>query len=192
MYLKNIAPEELYNCRIESFSGKVIVIDRLKNFSGNIRHLFNQKILGFDTETKPSFRKGRKNRVSLLQLAFDNTAFLFRLNRIGLPGELVKLLSDPQIVKVGVAVHDDIKILQNITRFEPDGFVDLQKVVREYGIESVSLKKISAIVLGFRISKSQQVTDWEAPFLTDAQKKYAATDAWVCYEIYKKLKGNKS
>jgi len=151
--------------------------------------LEGQKVLGFDTETKPSFRKGKRNRVSLIQLACDNTALLFRLNRIGIPDKLIELLSDTSIIKTGVAIHEDIRALQEIARFEPGGFIDLQKLVREYGIESASLKKITAIVLGFRISKSQQVTDWEAPVLTEAQKLYAATDAWVCYRIYSRLKG---
>ena len=189
MYLKNITQEELSQYRIGHFSGKIIVIDRMESVH-RYKDLFTcRKILGFDTETKPSFRKGRRNRVSLLQFAYDNTAFLFRLNKIGIPDELAKVLSDPEIIKVGVAIHDDIRVLRDLKNFNPAGFVDLQKMVKEYGIESASLKKISAIVLGFRISKSQQVTDWEAPVLSEAQKVYAATDAWVCYEIYKKLTG---
>ncbi|MGB4293035.1 MAG: 3'-5' exonuclease [Bacteroidales bacterium] len=189
MYLNNITPEELSNYRVGYFSGRIIVIDSMESFRLHSDLLTGRKILGFDTETKPSFRKGRRNRVSLLQLAYDNTALLFRLNKIGMPGELVKLLSDPGIIKVGVAIHDDIRVLQDLKHFNPGGFIDLQKLVKEYGIESAGLKKIAAIVLGFRISKSQQVTDWEAPVLSEAQKVYAATDAWVCYEVYRKLTG---
>jgi len=190
MYLRNINKEELNNYTIKAFEGNVVLIDRMESFIRYIGSLRNQKILGFDTETKPSFRKGRRNKVSLLQLAFDSTAYLFRLNRIGVPPEITRILSDPDIIKVGVAVHDDIKILQELVSFKPAGFIDLQKMVKEYGIESSSLKKITAIVLGFRISKSQQVTDWEAPILTRQQKVYAATDAWVCYEIYRSLTCN--
>ena len=97
------------------------------------------------------------------------------------------LLADPEVIKVGVAIHDDIKILSNVKKFSPAGFIDLQSYVRDYGIQSSGLKKLAAIVLGFRISKRQQVTDWEAVELTEAQQVYAATDAWVCYEIYNKL-----
>lgn len=188
MYLQNISAEELNKYSVGGFSGRVVMIDSMESFRRNF-HLLkgHNNIFGFDTETKPAFRKGRRNRVALLQLAFDNIAFLFRLNRIGIPGELSALMSDPGIIKAGVAVHEDIRVLQNIKQFEPAGFVELQKLVREYGIENASLKKISAIVLGFRISKSQQVTDWEAPLLSEAQKNYAATDAWVCYNIYRKL-----
>ena len=104
-----------------------------------------------------------------------------------MPPELCDLLSDPGVIKVGVAIHDDIKYLSNVKHFTPSGFIDLQRYVRDFGIECSGLKKLAAIVLGIRISKRQQVTDWEASELTDAQKIYAATDAWVCYEIYDKL-----
>ena len=104
-----------------------------------------------------------------------------------MPDELLALLADPAVLKTGVAVHDDIKYLKRIAKFEPGGFIDLQTLVRDFGIQSSGLKKLTAIVLGFRISKRQQVTDWEADELTVAQKIYAATDAWVCREIYKRL-----
>lgn len=186
-FLTNLTSDELASYRLESFPGRVIVIENMENFRRHLPELKGEGLLGFDTETKPSFRKGKRNRVALLQLAFDNTAFLFRLNRIGLPRELAQILADAMVVKAGVAIHDDIKILRQLSQFEPSGFVDLQKTSKEFGIESSSLKKLAAIILGFRISKSQQVTDWEAPVLSEAQIIYAATDAWVCYEIYLKL-----
>ncbi len=133
--------------------------------------------------------------MSLIQLANENLACLFRINRIGLPEELAGLLADPDVTKTGVAIHDDLKSLKNIRRFSPSGFIDLQSYVRDFGIQSAGLKKLSAIVLGFRISKQQQVTDWEAETLTEAQAVYAATDAWVCHQIYIKLnngRGNAS
>jgi len=186
-YLPSVSPEDLRNYRVGNFEGKILLIDDLRRLDYALEMISDCKILGFDTETKPSFRKGKRNKVSLLQLAFDNTAILFRINKIGLPDPLIRVLSDPGKIKAGVAVHDDIRVLQNIRNFVPAGFIDLQKIVKEHGIESISLKKLSAIVLGFRISKSQQVTDWNADVLTEAQLKYASTDAWVCYEIYRKL-----
>jgi ribonuclease D len=144
-------------------------------------------MLGFDTETRPTFKKGRKNSVSLIQLSSGDLAFLFRINRIGIPDELADLLSDPSVIKAGVAVHDDIKFLKGVRKFTPDGFIDLQNFVKDFGIQSSGLKKLAAIILGFRISKRQQVTNWEAEQLTEAQQIYAATDAWVCHQIYKKL-----
>ena len=186
-YRENISAEELKDYDLSWFTGKIVLVDSPQKFDGIISKLANQEILGFDTETRPSFRKGRKNKVSLIQLSSGNIAFLFRINKIGIPDQLAEILADPGIVKAGVAIHDDLRFLKNIRKFEPDGFVDLQKFVKEFGISSSGLKKLAAIILGFRISKRQQVTDWEATELTEAQQIYAATDAWVCYEIYRKL-----
>jgi len=190
-YRENISTEELKDYDLSWFKGKIVVIDGQEKFDGIIAKLAKQKVLGFDTETRPSFRKGRKNKVSLIQLSTGNLACLFRINKIGIPDKLADILTDPGIVKAGVAIHDDLRFLKSIRKFEPDGFVDLQKFVKEFGIDSSGLKKLSAIVLGFRISKRQQVTDWEASELTEAQQIYAATDAWVCYEIYRKLVNGK-
>jgi ribonuclease D len=186
-YRKEISAEELMNYELSCFKGEIVIVDDLKTFSRILPCLRKNKILGFDTETRPSFRKGRKNRVSLIQLATSDLACLFRINRIGIPQELADILADHDVIKAGVAVHDDIKFLKHVKKFKPDGFIDLQKMVKDFGIKSSGLKKLAAIVLGFRISKRQQVTDWEAYELTEAQQVYAATDAWVCYEIYKKL-----
>ena len=186
-YRENITAEELVNYDLSWFRGEIVVVDDLKAFSKVLPRLQKKKILGFDTETRPSFRKGRKNKVSLIQLATSDLACLFRINSIGIPRELVDILADPEVIKAGVAVHDDIRFLKNVRKFNPEGFVDLQKLVKDHGINSSGLKKLTAIVLGFRISKRQQVTDWEADELTEAQRIYAATDAWVCHEIYRKL-----
>jgi ribonuclease D len=186
-FQKTITVEELQDYELSWFRGKIVIVDNLNTFSKVIPRFLKEKVIGFDTETKPSFRKGHKNRVSLIQLATDDLACLFRINKIGLPEELVSLLADPSVIKAGVAVHDDIRFLKKVRKFEPAGFIDLQTFVKDFGIYSAGLKKLTAIVLGFRISKRQQVTDWEANELTEAQKVYAATDAWVCREIYKKL-----
>ena len=186
-YSENISADELINYDLSSFKGEIVVVDNFKTFSKVIPLLRGKKVLGFDTETRPSFRRGRKNKVSLIQLATSDLACLFRINRIGIPQELVDILADPEVIKAGVAVHDDIRFLRHVRKFNPEGFIDLQKLVKEHGINASGLKKLTAIVLGFRISKRQQVTDWEAEELTEAQRIYAATDAWVCYEIYKKI-----
>lgn len=186
-YPENITIEELKGYELSWFKGEIIVVDDLEKFREVFPRLKNSRILGFDTETKPSFKKGRKNKVSLIQLSNGELACLFRINKTGMPQELANLLSNPEVIKVGVAIHDDIKIISNIKKFSPSGFIDLQNYVRDFGIQSSGLKKIAAIILGFRISKRQQVTDWEAVQLTEAQQLYAATDAWVCFEIYEKL-----
>jgi ribonuclease D len=187
MYKENITVEELAEHELSWFKGEIVLVDNLKTFYEIFPKLLRTDLLGFDTETRPTFRKGRKNAVSLIQLSTEDLACLFRINKIGIPDELADLLSDPSIIKTGVAVHDDIKFLKSVRKFNPEGFVDLQTLVKDFGIQSSGLKKLTAIVLGFRISKRQQVTDWEAEQLTEAQQIYAATDAWVCHQIYKKL-----
>jgi ribonuclease D len=186
-YQESITSEELEKYELSWFKGRIIVVEDLDSFRDNFHLLLDSPVLGFDTETKPSFRKGRKNRVSLIQLANDEVAILVRINKIGIPAELADLLSDPGIIKAGVAIHDDIRFLKSVKKFVPSGFIDLQKLVKDYGILSSGLKKLSAIVLGFKISKKQQITDWEAEALSEAQIIYAATDAWVCHEIYNRL-----
>ncbi len=188
-YLSTLDSTDLAGYRVSSFRGEIVLVEDMETYEKHFPRLSGHSVLGFDTETKPSFRKGRKNKVSLIQLASKDLACLFRINRIGIPEELAGLLSDPSVIKAGVAIHDDIRFLTRVKKFNPSGFVDLQKFVKDYGIVSSGLKKLSAIVLGFRISKNQQTTDWEADTLTEAQQLYAATDAWVCYEIYKKLTG---
>jgi ribonuclease D len=188
MYKENLTVEELAEHEVSWFKGEIVLVDNLKTFYEVFPRLAGSDLLGFDTETRPTFKKGRKNAVSLIQLSTGDLACLFRINKIGIPDELVDLLSDPSIIKAGVAVHDDIRFLSGVRKFKPEGFIDLQTLVKDFGIQSSGLKKLSAIVLGFRISKRQQVTDWEAEQLTEAQEIYAATDAWVCHQIYKKLK----
>jgi ribonuclease D len=187
MYKENITVEELAEHELSWFKGEIVLVDNLKTFYEVFPRLLGADLLGFDTETRPTFKKGKKNAVSLIQLSTEDLACLFRINRIGIPDELLDLLSDPSVTKAGVAVHDDIRFLKGVRKFEPGGFIDLQNFVRDFGIQSSGLKKLAAIILGFRISKRQQVTDWEADQLTEAQQIYAATDAWVCHQIFKKL-----
>jgi ribonuclease D len=186
-YRKNISAEEIKELDLSWFEGEIVVVDNFRTLNSVLPRILKSELLGFDTETKPSFKKGRNNKVSLIQLASKDLACLFRINKIGIPDKLADILSDPGIIKSGVAIHDDIRILLGIRKFNPAGFIDLQTFVKNYGIESSGLKKLTAIVLGFRISKRQQVTDWEAVNLTEAQQIYAATDAWVCHQIYNRL-----
>ncbi|MFZ0281910.1 MAG: 3'-5' exonuclease [Bacteroidales bacterium] len=191
-YTETLTSEDLEKYDVSWFKGEIVVIEDLSTFRESFPKLKNSPILGFDTETRPSFKKGKKNKVSLIQLANENIACLIRINKVGIPAELAALLANPSVIKAGVAVHDDIRFLRSVKKFIPSGFIDLQKMVKDFGIQSSGLKKLAAIVLGFKISKRQQVTDWEADFLTDAQKVYAATDAWVCHQIYNKLNSGKS
>ncbi len=189
MYIESITPEQLDKLDFASFPGKIHVIDSVgAEFNKAIAYLRSQKIIGFDTETRPCFGPNQpRYNVSLLQLSGPGKAFLFRLKDMGMHRRLCSLLADRKIIKVGAAIHDDIRGLQKLRHFDADGFVDLQKLVGEYGIRDKSVKKMTAIILGFRISKTQQLSNWEAEQLSESQCKYAATDAWVCREMYIKL-----
>jgi len=189
-FQKSITKEEVNEMPLQSFDGEIILVDQDEELQEAVQYLKKFPILGFDTETRPSFKKGRVNDVALLQLAANSKTFLFRINRIGLPQQLLDLLVDPQIVKVGAAIKDDIRGLQKLNDFDANGFLELQDYVSKFGIESFSLKKLSAIVLNFRISKRQQVSNWEAEELSLGQLRYAATDAWVSLKIFEKLKAS--
>lgn len=186
-YAETITEEEIGRFELSWFRGEIVLVEDMETFNDTFPRLKGSSVLGFDTETRPSFKKGKKNKVSLIQLANEELACLVRINKIGIPPQLAAILADERVIKAGVAVHDDIRFLKSVRGFEPSGFVDLQKFVRDYGIQVSGLKKLAAIILGFRISKRQQVTDWEAEQLSEAQIVYAATDAWVCHQIYKKL-----
>ena len=189
MYIETITPEILDKLEYASFPGKIFVIDSVgAEFNRAIAYRRSQKVIGFDTETRPCFGPNQpRYGVALLQLSGPEKAYLFRINNLGMHRRLCNLLADKRIIKVGAAIHDDIRGLQKIREFEPDSFVDLQKIVCEYGIRDKSVKKMTAIILGFRISKTQQLSNWEAETLSESQCKYAATDAWVCREMYLKL-----
>ena len=177
MFQESITKEELEELPLTAFEGEIVVVENSQTLHEAVAYLSQSEVLGFDTETKPSFKRGQINRVALLQLSTADKSFLFRLNVTGLPDGLKVILSDVNILKVGVAIRDDIKALQRISHFKPAGFIELQEEVKEFGIQDFSLKKIAGIVLGLRISKSQRLTNWESNELTEAQQRYAATDA---------------
>ncbi|WP_372640930.1 3'-5' exonuclease [Ancylomarina sp.] len=189
-FQKTITKEEINDLPLEAFEGEIVIIDSDEGLKEAVEYLKQFPVLGFDTETKPSFTKGNVNSVALLQLSSFEKSFLFRLNRIGLPFSIIDLLNDPEIIKVGAAIKDDIKGLQDITDFDGNSFLELQQYVSSFGIENYSLKKLAAIVLKIRISKRQQVSNWEAVELSVGQLRYAATDAWVSLEIYNALKAS--
>ena len=184
----SITKETLSTLKIESFDGRIIVVQSLNEAEKAVKYLSGYPIIGFDTETRPSYKKGARYGVALIQLSTENTCFLFRLNIIGFPKCLIALLSNPNVKKVGLSLRDDFASMNRRQAFFPDGFIDLQKMVQEYGITDISLQKIYAILFDKRISKNQQLTNWEADILTDSQKKYAALDAWACLKIYNKLR----
>lgn len=188
----DIAKADIAAMPIDIFTGRIIVIHSLADVGKAVSYIRKFSLLGIDTETRPSFAKGRSYEVSLLQISTEDTCFLFRLNYIGMPAVLVDLLQNERLMKVGLSLKDDIHNLQRKQAFEPLGFLDLQQYVKQLGIEAQSLQKIYALLFGKKISKSQRLTNWEADVLTDRQKAYAATDAWACVRIYKYLEDLKA
>lgn len=189
MYKISILPEEIDKLPRLSFPGYIEVIDKVDfRYYRAIAYLSRQKIIGFDTETRPVFTPGAPHRkVALLQLSGPDKAFLFRISIIGMRTALCHILASEKIVKVGAAVADDVKGLKSYRSFEAGGFVDLQKIGYLWGIRDKSVKKMAAIILEGRVSKSQQLSNWEADTLSEGQQLYAATDAWVCREMYLRL-----
>ena len=185
--LIKISDEEVKQFPKIGFSGSITIIDDFKEQNAAAEYLLKHKVVGFDTESRASFLKGVENKIALLQLSAGNKAFLIRLNKVKLSAGIIKLLESPDHIKVGVALRDDIKELQSVTHFNPSGFMDLQKVMTDFGIGDLGLKKICAIILGIQISKAQRLSNWEATVLTRGQMVYAATDAWVCDEIFNSL-----
>src|SRR6056297_2498120 len=182
-----ITEEEMNRLPRKEFDGEIFLIDTLDKLDKAMPLLEGDTLLGFDTETRPSFKKGKNYEVSLLQLANADQAFLFRLNYIGIPEPLKHVMEDPAVLKIGLALRDDIAGLKRIAPFEPAGFIDLQDLANEHSVPHNGLKKLAAKFLKYRISKSRskRLSNWEADKLGPKQVRYAATDAWVCYELYK-------
>lgn len=185
--INKIDSELLNTYPVAAFGGEIVLIEDKESLDLAYSTLSSVEAIGFDTETKPNFKKGKRNRVALLQLSTNEKAFLLRVNKFGLPDQIVEILANPGIKKIGAATRDDIKVLRLIKDFIPGGFVDLQPIVKSIGVEQLGLRNIAAIFLGFKISKTQQLSNWENEDLNHPQKLYAATDAWVCLEIYQKI-----
>ena len=187
IFKPTISAEEVSRLRLKAFEGRITTIFREDQVESALQIIEGHTVVGFDTETKPTFKKGEYNHVSLMQIALPDHVLLFRLNTIPLGSELTTLLANAGVLKVGIALADDIKSLQKLSPFEARGFLELNKAVKPIGIESNGLKKLTATILGYRISKSAQVSNWENKRLTEKQIRYAATDAWVCLEMYNRL-----
>ena len=181
---ERLTKEHIKTLPVRSFEGKIHLITEIKDVSYAIKTLREYPVLGFDTETRPVFRKGVKHDVSLLQLSTSKEAFLFRLNHLGFPNELVEILEDSSILKVGIAILDDVRGLQKLSNFNPRGFIELADIASDLGIVTCGLRNLAAIFLEVRITKKAQLTNWERPVINSKQSLYAATDAWICLEMY--------
>lgn len=184
----SISKEQLAALPPAQFQGTITVIDDQECVESAVSRLREADLIGFDTETRPSFKKGQTFNVALLQLASDTECFLFRLNKIGMPESLKALLEDKDLHKVGLSLHDDFRNLHKKYDFEPDGFVELQQYVTQWNITDRSLSKLFGILFGKRISKAQRLSNWEAEQLSESQQNYAALDAQACIKIFRHLK----
>lgn len=169
------------------FEGKIIVVISATEATKAIDYLLSQPILGIDTETRPSFKRGINHKVSLLQVSSNDICFLFRINHIGMTPDLIRLIEDKKVKKIGISLHDDMMMLRKLVDFIPGNFIDLQNCAVKLGIKDLSLQKLYANLFGKKISKGQRLTNWEADILTDNQKLYAATDAWACIKLYEEI-----
>ncbi len=190
-YSHSITKEEIALLPVEEYKGRVIVINTKKDAALAVEFLSRYAKVGFDTETRPSFKKGQRFKIALMQIATEEVCFLFRLNRIGIPKPLEELLSNSSILKIGLSLRDDFGAIKKRTDIEPVNFLDLQNYVKEFNIEDASLQKIYAILFHKKISKGQRLTNWEADDLSESQRKYAALDAWACLKIYNLLNQQK-
>jgi ribonuclease D len=189
-YQKTITVEEIESYPVYLYQGEVIVVEQASEVERAAHDLAQHDVIGFDTETRPSFTKGVVHPVSLLQLSSSKRVYLFRLNNFGLPAPLRELLASEESVKVGVGIRDDIRALRRVADFSPSSFVDLQRLVRAFGIEEMSFSKLMSIIFRVRVSKRQRTTNWEASTLTAAQVRYAATDAWGSLKMYQALRSD--
>lgn len=179
-----ISKQQLSVLPAAQFTGELRLVEDEEGIKDAIDKLRKSDVIGFDTETRPTFKKGQSNTVSLIQLSTRKTCYLFRINHVGLAQPIVDLLEDPSVKKIGLSIHDDFHNLNKIMEIHPEGFIELQNYVKEFRIADNSLTKIYAVIFGKRISKGQRLTNWEADQLTSSQQAYAALDAMACVEIY--------
>ena len=185
---KKITKEEINLLPISTFSGKVNVIIDKKEAVKAALELSKEKILGFDTETRPSFKKGESYPVSMLQLSGEKETYLFRIKYYEMPNELIDLLSNSEIIKTGVAIRDDLVGLQKLRNFEPGGFIELADLAKKKGIKQLGLRSLAGMFLKVRVSKKAKLTNWEQEKLNESQLIYAATDSWIGRELYLVMK----
>ena len=184
-----ISKETVAEMPVVTFPGSITVVDTPEMARVALRELTRARVVGFDTETRPSFHRGRTHNVALMQLSTEDHCFLFRINIIGVSVHLREFLENPEIIKIGLSVHDDFAVMRRLIEdLDPQGFIDLQEYVKYFHINDISLQKIYAIVFGEKISKAQRLTNWEAETLTPQQQTYAAIDAWACLRLYRTLR----
>lgn len=187
MFKQEVTKEEINGLPLIRYEGEVVVVTTAEELSEALTDLARQQVVGFDTESRPSFRKGEYYPISLLQIATPGLVYLIRINKTGFTAGLKSFFENTKIIKAGISILDDLRELQKFVHFRPGGVVDLNQVAQAAGVKNIGVRSLAAIMLGARISKSQQTSNWERDSLTKSQLYYAATDAWVCLQLYEKL-----
>lgn len=187
-FARRMTKEEINACPVRKWEGVIQVIRTAEEMRRAVSALAHETILGFDTETRPAYHKGESYLPSLLQLAGENEVYLFQLKHLGLSGPLREILAEPKIVKAGVALAYDLKELRRLAHLKPEGFVDLGSLAKKAEIQNHGLRGLAAALLGFRIAKGAQTSNWARDVLAPTQIQYAATDAWVGRELYLRLR----
>jgi len=188
-YRIELSKDEINELPMASYGGPICLVDNEKDLDGALDLLADDRVLGLDTEMRPCFERGKQPYpTALLQLAGAQAAVLIRLKNVPVTGRLAALLAAPHILKVGVAIGDDMWLLRRTAEFTAAGLVDLAHTARQAGLRTLGLRSLAANFLGVRISKSSQCSNWEKPELSPQQVLYAATDAWIGREIYLKMK----
>lgn len=183
----SIPKDKLAELPVVTYPGHLVLVTTTEHAAAALAEIRKCPVVGFDTETRPSFRKGHANKVALIQVSTGDVCYLFRINKFGFTNEMREFFEDPGVLKIGLSLKDDFHVMHRGHEFTPAGFIDLQDVVPGYGIIDASLQKIYGILYGERISKSQRLSNWEATALTTAQQLYAAIDAWASLRIYHTL-----
>ncbi|MDE5647014.1 MAG: 3'-5' exonuclease domain-containing protein 2 [Muribaculaceae bacterium] len=184
----SITKEQLAQLPPVEYDGRIHVVDTISGVRDVVAYLTKCDMVGFDTETRPTFTKGKTHKVALLQLSTDEECFLIRLNKTGMPNVMRDFLESNSPIKIGLSIKDDFhSICKVCDGFNPDGFVELQDYVKGFDISDMSLQKVYGIIFGQRISKAQRLSNWEADELSPAQQRYASIDAWACLKIYRHL-----
>lgn len=184
-----ITKEEIMNLPLGAFDGKVVLAQNHKEIAGAMQEINQCDCVGFDTEARPTFKKGQIRNVSLIQVAIPNKVFLLRIMKTGVTDELLHFFENDSLLKIGIGLTDDYYLLRRLRDFKPRGFLDLNSRLKQLGAEKIGARNLAAMILKIRISKSAQISNWENEVLTPGQIRYAATDAWICLEIYKCLGG---
>ena len=188
MFPTSITKAEVMEKPLAAFEGKVVIVQTDAQINEALDEINQFSAVGFDTEARPTFKKGQIRNVSLIQVATDEKVYLLRLLPAALNDKLIEFLENEDLVKIGIGLNDDYNLLNRLRSFRPQGFLDLNKEVAELGAQSIGARNLAAMILGIRISKSAQTSNWENQTLTPKQIRYAATDAWICLEIYQQLR----